>query len=235
MAISMTEVSAQFSEMSSLRVEIHRDKHFNGKYVQLWALTILDGPNTVTRSHSFYHDSEMNGFLQCPETSFVRHPGAVWIFVGYSSIYLSFLFVFLLRASPTVGEDYTSVAPSFPYLKPVCHWEVVLGSFQAPRLCCRHQRTQLKHFLLLLLILGGGRRLMSDSSSPSQSSAPYPVATKKSGVIIGAHSSCCCHIRLTSKCPQGLQQGGIPHTAFQICHLPFRIRWWRCWVTAADT
>lgn len=134
MAISMTEVSAQFSEMSSLRVEIHRDKHFNGKYVQLWALTILDGPNTVTRSHSFYHDSEMNGFLQCPETSFVRHPGAVWIFVGYSSIYLSFLFVFLLRASPTVGEDYTSVAPSFPYLKPVCHWEVVLGSFQAPRL-----------------------------------------------------------------------------------------------------
>lgn len=69
--------------------------------------------------------------------------------------------------------------------------------------CCRHQRAQLKHFLQPLLILGGGRRMLSDSSSPSQSSAPYPVATKKSGVIIGAYSSCFCHIRLTSKCRQG--------------------------------
>lgn len=101
--------------------------------------------------------------------------------------------------------------------------------------CCRHQRAQLKHFLQPLLILGGGRCMMSDSSSPSQSSAPYPVATKKSRVIIGAYSSCFCHIRLTSKCPQGLQQGGIPHTAFQICHLPFKSQWWRCWVTATDT
>lgn len=134
MAISMTEMLAQFSEMSSLRVEIHRDKGSNGKYVQLWVLTILDRPNKVTRSHLFYHDSEMNEFLQCSENSFVRHPGAVWICLRYSSIYLSFLFVFLFTASPTGGEDCTSVAPSFPYLKSACHWEVVLGSFQAPRL-----------------------------------------------------------------------------------------------------
>lgn len=72
MTISMTEVLAQFSEMSSLRVEMHRDKRFNGKYVQLWALTVLDGPNTVTGSRLLYHDSEMNGFLQYPENSFVR-------------------------------------------------------------------------------------------------------------------------------------------------------------------
>lgn len=89
--------------------------------------------------------------------------------------------------------------------------------------CCRHQRALLKCFLQLLFILGGGHLLMSDLSIPSQYSAPYPVATKKSEVIIGAYSSYFCHIRLTSKCPPGLQQVGIPRIAFQVCHLPFNI------------
>lgn len=104
MAISMTEVLAQFSQMSSLRVEIHRDKDSNSKYVQLWVLTILDRPNKMTRSHLLYHDSEMNGFLQCSENSFVRHPGAVWICLGYSSIYSSFLLVFYLQHPQLEGK-----------------------------------------------------------------------------------------------------------------------------------
>lgn len=46
---------------------------------------------------------------------------------------------------------------------------------------------------------------------------------KKSEVIIRACSSCSCHINLTSKCVPGLQQGGIPRIAFQVCHIPFSI------------
>lgn len=180
----------------------------------------------MTRSHLFYHDSEMNGFLQCPETGFVRHPGAVWISVGSSSLYWSFLFVCVFTFSiPNCRGRLHFCCPILSI------FETCLSLRGGPGLlpgsssvCCGHQRAQLKHFLQLLLILGGDRRLTSDSSSPSQSSAPYPVATKKSGVIIGTHSSCFCHTRLTSKCPQGLQQGGIPHTAFQICHLPFRVQ-----------